>query len=175
MTIRQLAPGETIPEGVPARYQNRSGYVRLRWLVGPGAYLEAYEHRVVVGLPPADMDVHHLNRKRDDNRRENLLVLSRVQHALLHSAENAAAFAARRAARGGFRSVEAQAKAERARQRRDALTARALWMKVLYESGLTTTEVGAVVGLHPSRVSVHLRRVGTEMRTRPSTTWRSAA
>lgn len=41
--IRQLAPSEPDPAGEPRRYENADGYVRLRWKVAPGEYLERYE------------------------------------------------------------------------------------------------------------------------------------
>lgn len=41
--IRSLAPGESPPLGEPRRYEDRRGYVRLRWKVGKGEYVETYE------------------------------------------------------------------------------------------------------------------------------------
>lgn len=41
--IRQLGASEPDPPGVPRRYVNGAGYVRLRWKVGKGEYVERYE------------------------------------------------------------------------------------------------------------------------------------
>lgn len=166
MSIRTLRVSEAVPNGEPARYRNSSGYVRLRWLTAPGEYVEVYEHRFVAGMPDEDLHVHHRNRIRDDNRPDNLLVLTAEEHARLHADEDREMFAERKAARNGFRSVAAQRKAERAASRRAAIHARSLRMRVMYEDGATTTEVARAFGVDASRVSVHLRRVGTTMRTR---------
>src|SRR5581483_6189066 len=58
--IRYLRPGDPIPEGEPRRYSTPKGYVRLRWKVGPYEYVEAWEHRVLVGNPDGHQ-VHHVN------------------------------------------------------------------------------------------------------------------
>lgn len=168
-STRTLQPGEETPDGEPKRYLNDAGYARLRWLVGPQQYVEVYEHRLVAGLPPAEMDVHHRNRVRDDNRPENLVVLTRSEHALLHQREDAEKYAAALSARGGHRSAEAQRKAQRAERRRSAIRLRAEKMRTLYESGMTTTELGEMFGLDASNVSIHLRRIGTVMR--PFSRW----
>src|SRR5215472_15500329 len=83
--IRSLRAGEPIPDGEPRRYENASGYVRLRWKVGKGQYVEAFEHRVVMELPQGE--VHHLNHDPADNRPENLVVLSEEEHRRLHADE----------------------------------------------------------------------------------------
>lgn len=51
-SIRQLQPGEAPPNGTPRRYRNASGYVRLRWPLEDGGFVEVYEHRWVVGRRP---------------------------------------------------------------------------------------------------------------------------
>lgn len=84
VTIRRLNPGETIPDGEPRRYKHSLGYVVLRWLVAPCTYVEAFEHRVVMGLPPVDVQIHHVNGVKTDNRRSNLVALSAGDHAILH-------------------------------------------------------------------------------------------
>lgn len=82
-TIRQLKHGDPMPAGEPRRYANRDGYIRLRWKVGPYAYVEAYEHRVVAGLDaPA---VHHRNRQTGDNSPDNLAAVTHLDHAAEHS------------------------------------------------------------------------------------------
>lgn len=80
--IRYLKPNEPIPSGEPRRYKSPSGYVRLRWKVGKREYIECLEHRLVMGVP--DAHVHHKNEIRDDNRPENLEVLSPSLHQAEH-------------------------------------------------------------------------------------------
>lgn len=84
VAIRTMAD---VPSGEPRRYLNHRGYVRLRWLIGPQTYAEAYEHRLVMGLPPRHMHVHHINGDKLDNRRENLVVLTASEHQKLHAAD----------------------------------------------------------------------------------------
>lgn len=62
----------------------QSGYVLLSWKVGTRQYVEAYEHRVVMGNPTG-MEVHHLNHNRSDNRPENLVVIDPSEHRRLHA------------------------------------------------------------------------------------------
>src|SRR5260221_14053685 len=81
-TIRTLRADEPIPAGEPRRYKDGRGYVRLRWLVGHAEYVEEYEHRLGAGRPRAE--VHHLNGNKADNGRENLLILTKEEHARLH-------------------------------------------------------------------------------------------
>ncbi|GGH33995.1 HNH endonuclease [Microbacterium album] len=164
MGIRTLRAGDPIPAGEPRRYLTGAGYIKLRWKVGVEDYVEVYEHRFVMGMPDDDLQVHHRNRGRRDNRPENLVVLSAAEHRALHDAEDRPEFERRMAERGGYRSRAAQQKAERAAARRAALHRRALAMRAMYEAGSTTTEIGDAFGIHSSNVSIHLRRVGTEMR-----------
>ena len=84
VAIRSMAD---VPVGETRRYLNHRGYVRLRWLIGPQTYAEAYEHRLVMGFPPRHMHVHHVNGDKLDNRRENLAVLTASEHQKLHAAD----------------------------------------------------------------------------------------
>lgn len=93
--IRNLKPGELVPIGEPRRYRNSSGYIRLRWQVGPGEYVERYEHRVFDGVVTDAEHVHHVNGDRTDNRRENLRRLTAREHADEHAADHAAEIADR--------------------------------------------------------------------------------
>lgn len=82
--IRTLRPDEPVPEGEPRRYKNANGYMRLRWRLGPGEYVECYEHRFAMGLPEG-REVHHVNRHRDDNDSANLEALTPAEHAAEHA------------------------------------------------------------------------------------------
>lgn len=74
------------------RFVDRRGYV---WLYRPGHPLctpgrKGYvrEHRLVlheagIAIPPGHA-VHHVNRDKADNRRENLAVIPITEHGLLH-------------------------------------------------------------------------------------------
>lgn len=73
----------------------RRGYVQLHQPEHPdavGGYV--WEHRIVAAamlnrpLTAAEF-VHHINHQRDDNRPENLQVMSRSEHRRLHWAETA--------------------------------------------------------------------------------------
>ena len=79
------SPGEPRPEGEPARYVNGNKYVRLRWKLEPGVYIETWEHIWLAGEP--GMDVHHLNRDGQDNTPGNLLVCTPEEHQAIHAAE----------------------------------------------------------------------------------------
>lgn len=83
--IRSIPPGSPIPTGTPKRYYNAPGYVRLRWKMAPYTYLECFEHRVVDGMIVAgNVERHHINRVRDDNRPENLATLTPEEHDREH-------------------------------------------------------------------------------------------
>jgi hypothetical protein len=164
MTIRTLQQDEPIPNAPVRRYKNASGYVRLRWHVGPEEYIEEYEHRIVAGRPGPDLQVHHLNRIRDDNRPGNLVVLTLVEHAELHAQENRPAWDRALANRHGYRSNVAWEKARRSAERRANNLSRYREMRRLYESGMTTIEIGSLFHVDSSNVSRHLRQVGTKMR-----------
>jgi len=79
--IIRIKPGDPIPMGEPKRYRTGRGYINLRWRVGSD-YYEITEHRLVTGNRPGQ--VHHKNGIKDDNRRENLQVVTAAQHKELH-------------------------------------------------------------------------------------------
>lgn len=81
--IRRLRDDEPIPAAPPRRYLSDAGYMRLRWRIAPGQYVEEYEHRVVAGRPTG-ASVHHINGVRDDNRPENLRVVTDMEHGFEH-------------------------------------------------------------------------------------------
>lgn len=85
--IRRLQYGEPVPPGEPKRYYSASGYVRLRWRTGPDELVEVYEHRLVTNAPPG-LHVHHINHVKDDNRPENLRLITPQEHGSEHRIMN---------------------------------------------------------------------------------------
>ncbi len=80
---RLLLRGEPLPPGEPRRYRKGEGYVQLRWKIGKGRYVWCYEHRLKHGLP-SGLQVHHKNRRRDDNDENNLVPLTPAEHGAEH-------------------------------------------------------------------------------------------
>lgn len=156
--IRALRDGEPVPASSPARYLNDAGYVRLRWWVGTDQYVEAYEHRVVMGRPAGE--VHHRNGDKTDNRPENLVELSKSEHAALHVRQNRDAGKYRGKARDRQRAARAAAREQR-------------WAAIAadYAAGMSTTELGAVYGLDCSNISRGLRARGYALRTPAEGRW----
>lgn len=153
--IRTLRPDESIPVGDPKRYTDGRGYVRLRWLVDVQTYVEEYEHRIVMGRPLGE--VHHINGVKDDNRPENLVVLSKREHAELHEELAKAADPDRGARRARDRGLEREARTTRQRLRVEAMAAD-------YRDGMSTIDISAKYGVHSSNVSRALRAAGVRMR-----------
>lgn len=128
--IRTLRPDEVPPAGVaPSRYRNSEGYVRLRWRVGPRELVECYEHRWLANCLDPSLQVHHINGIKDDNRLENLAVVTPREHAAEHTSAD-------------LREIVR-----------------------LYESGMSTPEVGRALGLDPSTVYRALCRAGFRPRS----------
>lgn len=143
-TIRQLRPGEAVPQHPPRRYSTGSGYIRLRWKVGVAQYVETYEHRVFDGAVTTAEHVHHKNKDRSDNRPENLVQMTAEEHTSHHSHE--------RRTWAPFNTFGAMWKAAHAENRRFDRDRRTQRMRELYAQGLSTIEIGRRFGLHPSGV-----------------------
>lgn len=156
-TIRSLRPGEPLPSGEPRRYKNSAGYVRLRWKVGPQQYVEVYEHRLIAGLPAAE--VHHRDHSKDNNDASNLVVLSKAEHAKYHG-EVAASRSRRWSDWQGERSEAAFQKRQRRLARLEDRRRFLAQMAALHAAGLNTVEIGRVVGRDASNVSRGLRAAG---------------
>lgn len=86
-SCRTLRPDEPRPEGEPYRYPDRAGYVRLRWKVGVGQYVEVREHREALGAGYG-RHVHHKDHDPANNDPDNLVLLTPAEHAAIHAAES---------------------------------------------------------------------------------------
>ncbi|MDN5687781.1 MAG: HNH endonuclease [Brachybacterium sp.] len=156
--IRTLRNDEPVPASAPSRYLSDAGYVRLRWWVGPDRYVEAYEHRIVMDRPAGE--VHHRNGDKTDNRPDNLVVLSKEDHAALHVQQNRAAGKYRGKARDRERAARAAAREQR-------------WTAIAadYSAGMSTTDLGSAYGLDCSNISRGLRARGYTLRTPAEGRW----
>jgi 5-methylcytosine-specific restriction protein A len=169
-TIRALRADEEIPNVEPRRYRAQRGYIKLRWLVDTQTYVEEYEHRLVAGRPPSWMHVHHINGIKHDNSLENLKVVTPQDHMRIHAEEAAAARGPRQPYKRKTVPPSWQANRDRAAKRRAELSARSAEMKRLYLEGKTTVEIGAIIGIHSSGVSRHLREIGVLTKPRNQAT-----
>lgn len=155
--IRQLKPGETPPEGEPRRYNDSRGYVRLRWKVGRYEYVETYEHRLVCGVP--DAEVHHRDEDKGNNDVTNLVQLTKREHAIEHS-EHRRANSKRENEWGGLRSQRAFDRRQRALARQEERRRVLLSMADMYRDGMSTNEIAAVFGKSATNISRGLRSIG---------------
>lgn len=152
MGIRRLTHGDEIPDSEPRRYSHSEGYVVLRWKVGVEEYVEAFEHRVVMGLPPPHLHVHHRDGDKTNNSPDNLELMSVAEHSS-HHAEPKPTVRWRR--RNGRRALRGFPRHEAAQ---------------LYREGWSTTELADRYGVDASNISRGLRARGVEMRPPGSTT-----
>jgi hypothetical protein len=130
---RQLGYGETPDPGWsgPHRFYTSHGYIVLRWYPKGGTdVVEIKEHRLVAGAKPGD-HVHHKNGIKDDNRPENLEIISPSEHSKLHQTKHDVGEMAR----------------------------------LYFDCGMSSTDVGKLVGCDASQVSRRLRAAGHKLRT----------
>lgn len=159
--IRTLGADEPIPGGAPRRYKNGTGYIRLRWRVGTGEYVEEYEHRIVAGRPSADLHVHHIDGDKANNDPSNLLVLTPTEHGELHAEQDRLRYLERFGPR-----VPRKRKRREARRVEVSLKTqeRLAQLTEMYAQGLSTVQIGKLTGIDPSWVHRILRRAGVEQR-----------
>lgn len=77
---------------ITGRTKNNQGYIILTAKTHPyaSAHRKIFEHRIIMEqelgryLRP-DEDVHHKNGIKDDNRAENLEVISHIEHTIMHN------------------------------------------------------------------------------------------
>jgi 5-methylcytosine-specific restriction protein A len=167
LIYRTVRHGEPIPDGEPKRRRASGGYIRLEWRECGDIIRVILEHRLVMGNPHPRFDVHHINGVKTDNRPENLQLLTRSDHIKLHAEQGGAARASERyrKLRNGEPTASEASKARRLEREQEARE-RVGEMRRLYAGGLTTTEIGQRVGLHPSGVSRHLREAGVLLKHR---------
>ena len=79
-------------KGIGSRKKRVDGYIAVRFVDHPKSTKDGYimEHilvmEAVLGRWLKDNEcVHHINGKRDDNRKENLMVMTKSEHMSLHS------------------------------------------------------------------------------------------
>ncbi len=87
LSIRNIKQGEPVPDGPPScRTITTNGYVSLFWSVGYYQQVRIYEHRAVMGNPIGQ--IHHKNGNKQDNRPENLEVVTQLEHSERHASWN---------------------------------------------------------------------------------------
>jgi len=79
---RDLKPGDRLL--ALERKYNHNGYRNVYWTGMPQGNARIPEHRLVKGLPPKSKVVHHENEIKDDNRPDNLTIMSHMKHYKLH-------------------------------------------------------------------------------------------
>lgn len=168
--IRQLRKGEALPASRPGLYRSGHGYMRLRWKVGTHKYVEAYEHRLALGLP--DCHVHHKDEDKANNEPANLEPLTAAEHRRRHVGAQPwrdgyrVPSARRWMVWGGLKSAMAYEKHQRRLAREASRRQFSAELAEHYAAGLTTVQIAELVGIHESNVYLALRKQGVTIRTR---------
>lgn len=86
--IKSLKWHRTNKEKVLNIKPREDGYIRIHWRDGKrvlGKYLHIAVWEAFNGEVPNGYDVHHINHNPSDNRLENLELITKTEHAIMHN------------------------------------------------------------------------------------------